>query len=135
MTTYRVFRRGFNAANNSSRGARPEDCTQHVATVEAESEEAAVQAALGQGVTVYNGQSVWAEEEQQCQAKEEASAAEHVGQVLVKYWQGTTAVSEWCSTVEEIDECLERHQNSYPPRFYDADEEEIDYEEACNQVA
>lgn len=129
-----VFRSGFNAANNSSRGARPEDHTQHVATVEAIDTDSAVQAALAQGVTVYNGQGIFARSAEECQAEEEVRAAGHAGQVLVKYWHSTTALESWCSTPEEIDDCLELHNNSYPPEFFDADENELDYESAIYAV-
>jgi hypothetical protein len=134
MTAYRVFRYGFNAANNSSRGARPEDCTQLLATVEADSEEAAVAVALTDGATVYNNQTVWAEAEADCLARERAEASKHEGQVLVKYWAGTTAIESWCASVEEIDDCLDLHSNSYPPTFFDADGDELDYESACETV-
>lgn len=135
MATFRVFRDGFNAANNSSVGARPEDRRQHVATVEADDAEAAVALAVKDGITVYNGQSVWAEAEEDCLAKEQAEADAHAGQVRVDYWHGTTAMSDWCSTVEEIDDCLELHSNSYGPRFFDAEGEELDdYDSACYAV-
>lgn len=59
MDHFTVFRRGYNSSNNSSRDGGPE--TVEVGTYEAESEEAAVDAALADGVTVYNGQGIWAE--------------------------------------------------------------------------
>lgn len=133
-TTYRVFRRGFNAANNPSGGARPEDCTRLVATIEAASPEDAVAAALSRGVTVYNGQTIWAESEPECEAREAALAAERYGQVRVDYWIGTRAASDWCASVEEIDACLERHANSYPPRLVAAYGDELDYEMACRVI-
>jgi hypothetical protein len=64
MATWYVIRRGWNAANQSSRGARanPRDDFEGrhlalVAIVEAEGEEAAIRQA---NVTAYNGQSVFA---------------------------------------------------------------------------
>lgn len=128
MTTYRVFRHVFNAANNQSRDARPEDRTQWVAVVEAADEEAAVRAAVAQGVTVYNGQGLWAEPEEECLRQEEERAAAHEGQVLVKYWRGTLALEKWCSSDEEVKSCINAHDNSFPVRFFDNTGKEMDYE-------
>jgi len=135
MTTYQVFRRGFNLANNPSRGARPEDCTRQVATVEAADEHEAVRLAQqDHGVTVYNGQCIWATSEEECLAEKVKLAEAHKGQVLVKYWRGTTPLEDWCSSAEEIDDCLDMHSNAYGPTFEDAEGTALDYEEACNVV-
>jgi hypothetical protein len=134
MEKFIVYRDGFNGANNSSMGARPEDYTQLVATVEADDEDQAVDKALAAGVTCYNGQGIYAHPEEEVAAETAALAAKHADQVLVKYWHGTTALSEWCASQEEIDGCLDLHSNSYPPRFFDADEDEIDYQTAVEIV-
>ena len=62
MTTYYIIRRGWNAANQSSRGAvaNPKDTFESrldmlVDIVQAESAESAVEK-VGASVTVYNGQ-------------------------------------------------------------------------------
>lgn len=128
MTTYRVFRRGFNAANNPSRDARPEDHSYLLGVVEAADEEAAVRAVMAQGVTVYNGQGIWAEEEAECLRQEEERADSHEGEVLVKYWRGTLALEKWCSSDEEIKSCVNAHDNAFPVRFFDSTGKEMDYE-------
>jgi hypothetical protein len=65
--TYIVHRRGYNTANNPMREGGPE--TVIVAEVQASSREAAVQAALDQGVTVYVNQTLWAEAKPAADAK------------------------------------------------------------------
>jgi hypothetical protein len=135
MNTYRVFRQGFNRANNPSAGARPEDCTQHVATVEAQDEEQAIERANERAnVTVYNGQAIWARLEQECLREQAEHAASHSGQVLVKYWHGTTPLQGWCTTFEEIEDCLDLHCNSFAPTFEDSEGNELDYEAAVGII-
>lgn len=59
LTLYTVFRSGYNASNNSARDGGPE--TVEVWQGRAATPEAAVAAAIADGVTCYNNQRVWAE--------------------------------------------------------------------------
>jgi len=135
MPVYRVFRHGFNQSNNPSSGARPEDCTRHVASVEATDECEALRLAVQEhGVSVYNGQVLWARLENDVKEREAATSAKHTGKILVKYWRGTTTLADWCASIDEIDDCLKLHSNTYVPRFEDAYGNDMNYEEACHVV-
>jgi hypothetical protein len=67
MKKYYVYRKGYNSANNSARDGGPE--TVQVAEALAERPSEAVQLAMESGVTVYNNQSIWAEEADGVDAK------------------------------------------------------------------
>ena len=71
---YYVYRRGYNTANNPSRGGGPE--TVMVAEVEADDADHARQLALDAGVTCYNNQGIFAEEADQVDVEESAKQAE-----------------------------------------------------------
>lgn len=70
MPRFYIFRRGYNTANNPSRGGGPE--TVRVAEVEAADAKHAVTDALKSGITCYPNQTIWAEDAQTIDAEEAA---------------------------------------------------------------
>jgi hypothetical protein len=130
MDQYWVFRRGFNKANQLAAAAGHEGETQTVFSAMADSPEDAVKIAMANGITVYSNQTIFARLAADCQAEEAKIAAEHEGQVLVKYWQLTTPMTKWCKTGEDFDGCITDHQNRLPPAFFNHQGEMIDYETA-----
>lgn len=80
MPTFNVYRRGYNAANQSSQ-ASPPDC--FIRAVEAANPEEAVALVAQSGVTVYNGQYLWAETEDEAAQKRRV-----VREAISKFMEG-----------------------------------------------
>jgi hypothetical protein len=114
MPKFSVYRSGYNVANHSSLNSRSPNCL--IGQYEADDEEGAIAQAVAAGATCYNGQFFYAND-----ADVEVKAEIAKGQYRVEYWMGTTAVTDYCDTYDDVRESLEMHSNAHPPHVYDTE--------------